>query len=75
MDFLEIKEFILWCKANKVKHFEKDGMKFELSDLAFQEEVIAAQTKIQEQWSSKILSDLEKLSPEEEEELQFWSAK
>lgn len=35
----EIQQFIEWCKENKVKSFNNNNISFELSDLAFIEEM------------------------------------
>lgn len=35
----EIKEFMKWCKKNQVKSFSSGDLSFELSDLAFLEDL------------------------------------
>jgi hypothetical protein len=35
----QIKDFMEWCKQNKVKSFKNSNIQFELSDLAFIEHI------------------------------------
>ena len=44
----DVKLFIEWCKEHKVKSFKIDGVQFELSELAFVE-------NIQDGWQIKII--------------------
>ncbi len=73
----ELKELILWMKANKVKKFKNSEVEFELSDLAFIDELNPAQpVKEMPLGSNSDMLDTEKpLTKEEEDELLFWSSR
>lgn len=73
MEIHELKELILWCKANKVKHLTKGDFTFELSDLAFIDQLMNEPVKETNLDSSKTLADTEELGQEEQDELLFWS--
>jgi len=68
----DIKLFIEWCKEHKVKSFKTENIHFELSELAFIEDVKdygeELQTAVDE---TKFEEDQQK---KEEEELLFWSS-
>ena len=83
MNINEIKELILWCKSNKVKSLSHDGVAFELSDIAFIEDMNlspqaptqALSDKVRSYETSETFAETEEMSAEEEEDLLFWSAK
>lgn len=75
MEIEELKAFILWCKANKVKTFSKDGIAFELSDLAFIEQYSEASEKEIYLDNNKTFADDDKPEENEENELLYWSTK
>ena len=68
----DVKLFIEWCKEHKVKSFKIDGVQFELSELAFVENIQDYAEKIQ------TVSDESKFEEEqqkkEDDELLFWSS-
>ena len=68
----DVKLFIEWCKAHKVKSFKIEDVQFELSELAFIEDVKdyseELKTSVDE---TKFEEDQQK---KEEEELLFWSS-
>lgn len=71
MDIEKYKQFIEWCKANKVKSFKNADIEFELSELSFIDEIDYAQsTDISTQ-------NISSKTKEEDEDLLdlFWSAK
>jgi hypothetical protein len=76
MEIGQLKEFILWCKANKVKTFSKDGICFEFSDLAFIENLHEEPVPVKETFldSQKTMVDTEEVSEKDEDELLFWSS-
>jgi len=68
----DIKLFIEWCKEHKVKSFKAEDVQFELSELAFIENVTDYSEKLQTAVDeSKFEEDQQK---KEEEELLFWSS-
>ena len=74
-----IKEFIKWCKANKVKSFKCKDVEFELSELGFIEQDLSTPNvttndleKAQEITEDSKLEEIQQL--EEEEDLLLWSA-
>ena len=73
MTVSELKEFILWCKANKVKKFNNADIQFELSDLAFLEDIDKTPMKEMVLGGSKDMLDTLKV-PEGEDPDLFWSA-
>lgn len=74
----ELKQFILWCKNNKIKTFTTPSASFELSELAFIEHLNESQ--MEEKTSEAMdttLIDTAKQELEEEDEkedLLFWSS-
>ena len=68
----DVKLFIEWCNEHKVKSFKIDGVQFELSELAFVENIQDYAEKIQ------TVSDESKFEEEqqtkEDDELLFWSS-
>ena len=84
MNIIEIKELVIWCKKNKVKSFSHEGVTFELSDLAFIEDlnlgtnlpegVQAVSDKEHRYETLDTFAETEEMTPEEEEDLLFWSS-
>lgn len=73
----EIKALILWCKSHKVRSFSQGDVKFELSDLAFIDEINQELTGKEMTYggSNSLMDTLKPSSKEEDEELLYWSAK
>ena len=76
----ELKEFIKWAKANKIKNFKHGDISFELSDLAFVETTDYSEIT---DFEKKQLIDTDETDlteqeleerRKEDEELLFWSA-
>ena len=73
---------MIWCKKNKVKSLSHDGMSFELSDIAFIEDIDlgsqaptdALSDKVRSYETSETFAETEEISAEEEEDLLFWSS-
>lgn len=80
MNMQEIKDFIIWCKENKVKSFNNSDFHFELSDLAFIEDQLVSggidlpKTKEEFLDSQKTFMETEQVDEKEQEELLFWSS-
>ena len=68
----KVKEFIIWCQQNKVKSFKNDKMEFHLSDFAFLPET--EHHKEIPLNDEKTFADFDNLSPEEADELLYWSS-
>lgn len=76
----QLKEFILWCKANKVKNFKNSEYQFELSELAFIDTVGMADLgdpvkEMNLDAALPIVDSEEPMSREDEDELLYWSTK
>lgn len=70
----ELKDFILWCKSQKVKSFKNDNTEFVLSDLAIAEQLIADSDEPElDSLSSKLLTDTDPEQESEDEDLLYWS--
>ena len=68
----DIKLFIQWCKEHKIKSFKLDNVQFELSEIAFIENMEDYSYKLQtEANESKFEKDQQ---DKEDEELLFWSS-
>ena len=68
----DVKLFIEWCKEHKVKSFKIEGVQFELSELAFVNDIESYVDKLQ---NTADESKFEKDQREQEdEELLFWSS-
>jgi len=68
----DIKLFIQWCKEHKIKSFKIDNVQFELSEIAFIENMEDYSDKLQtEANESKFEKDQQ---DKEDEELLFWSS-
>ena len=79
MTIMELKELILWAKANKVKHLSINGASFELSELAFMENlpdlsVPEPQKDLSVPPKSDKLPDGNQQT-NEDDELLFWSSR
>lgn len=74
----DLKEFILWAKKQKIKSFQADEIQFELSEIAFAEDLYSSTSSKQKEvtdFEQKTWVDSEESSdPKEEEDLLFWSA-
>jgi hypothetical protein len=72
----ELQAFILWCKQNKIKHFKNGGIEFDLSDLAFVEDLMQDKQPVKEMvlGGSRDLLDTMVTDPKEEEDLLYHSA-
>lgn len=72
----EKKELIQWAIKNKVKSIKDENFSFEISDLAFIDELNSeklTENKEDLNLSNKTLVDTEKIDSNEEEDLLFWS--
>lgn len=79
-DLNDIKEFIKWCKSNKIKSFSIKDVAIEISDIAFIEELNDDKTEV----SSILLEQAQEIAEDskfekeqqtkEDDELLFWSA-
>tara|TARA_Y100001951_G_C11098703_1_gene160798 strand:- start:267 stop:497 length:231 start_codon:yes stop_codon:yes gene_type:complete len=68
----DVKLFIEWCKEHKVKSFKIEGVQFELSELAFVNDIESYVDKLQNTADeSKFEKDQQE---QEDEELLFWSS-
>lgn len=72
----DLKQFILWCKSQKVKAFKNDNIQFELSDIAFIETEISMSNELKDidEFDSKTLVDTDTESDKEDEDLLYWSS-
>lgn len=71
----ELKDLIIWMRANKVKKFKNAEIEFELSDLAFIDELVQDTSKVKEMplgGGSDLLSTLKPNQTEEDQDL-YWS--
>ena len=71
----EIKQFILWCQKNKVKSFKQDGVAFELSEIAFVDQLNAAQMeqKTSEAMDETLVDTAKQELDKEADDLLYWS--
>lgn len=72
----ELKKFILWAKSNKIKKLRIKDIEVEISELDFLPDTnLTDPSNFKEvtDFEKKTMIDTEKLSPDEEEELMFWS--
>ena len=71
----EIKEFILWCQKNKVKSFKQENIAFELSEIAFVDQLSESQmeTKTSEAMDETLVDTAKQELDEEEDSLLYWS--
>jgi hypothetical protein len=72
----QLQDFILWCQKNKVKSFNNNEIQFELSELAFVPDMNTPQEILEKSNLNdhKSFIETEELSPEEEDELLYWSS-
>ena len=68
----DVKLFIEWCKEHKVKSFKIEGVQFELSELAFVENIQDYAEKLQTVADESNFEE-EQLK-KEDDELMFWSS-
>lgn len=72
----ELKDFILWCKSTKLKKFKNSDIEFELSDMAFIDELNLPSVKeMVLGGGSDMLETAKPQSPEEVDDDLFWSAR
>jgi hypothetical protein len=71
----EIKEFILWCQKNKVKSFKQDSIAFELSEIAFVNQLTESQMELKtsEAMDETLVDTAKQELDEEEDSLLYWS--
>jgi hypothetical protein len=73
-DIKELKEFIIWCKAQKLKSFQVDGLQFELSEITYAEEIPNNEKSNLGEYNTDTLTDtLESKDFREDPDL-FWSS-
>ena len=73
-DLNELKVFILWAKSQRIKSLELDGVKFELSDLAFIDQFNEANANDKlETAVDKSKFESEQQNNEDDEDL-YWSS-
>lgn len=72
----EIKKFILWCQTNKVKSFKQAGVEFELSEIAFVDQLSASQMemKTSEAMDETLVDTAKQELDDEEDSLLYWSS-
>ncbi len=71
----DLKEFILWCKSQKVKSFKNTDIQFELSDLSFLEELSSTTSSEEiDEFDSQTLTDTDEEASKEDEDLLYWSS-
>ena len=68
----DVKLFIEWCKEHKVKSFKIEGVQFELSELAFVENMQGYAEKLQTVADESNFE--EEQQQKEDDELMFWSS-
>ena len=68
----DVKLFIEWCKEHKVKSFKIEGVQFELSELAFVENIQGYAEKLQTVADESNFE--EEQQKKEDDELKFWSS-
>ena len=66
----ELKKFISWARDNKIKRVKVDNLEFEVSDLAFVEDVQSIISQVVPAASNTTEPEAAK---KEEEDLLFWS--
>ena len=68
----KLKNFMLWCKQNKIKAFKNKDIEFELSDMAFIPDT--EELKEINLTDSKAFSEIDNMSEAEKEEMLYWSS-
>jgi len=71
-NLVDVKLFIEWCKNHKVKSFKIEGVQFELSELAFVENIQDYAEKLQTVADESNFE--EEQQKKEDDELMFWSS-
>lgn len=76
-DLEQVKEFILWAKAQKVKSFKLSGIEVELSDFAIYEQLPNLETEVEKESKQVVQTDLFESQKNEEttDEDLYWSSK
>lgn len=77
-DLTELKQFIDWCKSQKIRAVNINNIQFEFSELAFVSEELsetAIKGKPVDYSDNSTWGDLEKMTDAEREELEMWSAR
>ena len=71
----EIKEFIEWCKSNKVKSFSNGTIAFELSELSFVKELTEPEMneKVTQAYDETLIDTAKQDIDKEDEDLLMWS--
>lgn len=71
----EIKDFIIWCQKNKVKSFKQGDVAFEVSEIAFVDQLNASQMeeKVSEAMDETLVDTAKQELDKEEDDLLFWS--
>lgn len=71
----QLKDFISWCKDQKVKHVKVEGFEFTMADLAFiPDEDLSTPIPNFNAADSKTLTDTDPDQKREDDELLFWSS-
>ena len=72
----EIKEFIIWCQKNKVKSFKHDNIAFEVSEIAFVDQLNEQQLqqKVSEAMDETLVDTAKQELDQEDEDLLMWSS-
>lgn len=71
----KIKQFILWCQKNKVKSFKHDNIQFEVSEIAFVDQLNEGQMhqKVSEAMDETLVDTAKQELDKEDEDLMYWS--
>lgn len=71
----EIKKFILWCQKNKVKSFKQGETEFEISEIAFVDQLNATEMnqKVSEAMDETLVDTAKQELEKEDEDLLYWS--
>lgn len=72
----DIKKFIIWCQKNKVKSFNHSGISFELSEIAFVDQLNEKQMemKTSEAMDETLVDTAKQELDKDDEDLLFWSS-
>jgi len=72
----ELKSFIVWCKKNHVKSFKEGTSGFELSEMAFIEQLNEQQMeeKVSSAYDETLIDTAKQELEDEDEELLHWSS-
>lgn len=71
----ELKAFIEWAKASKLKKFKIENIEVEFSDFAYIEQADISNLREATDFEQKSLVDTEPVDPKEENDLLFWSSR